>query len=364
MAAPRISPKLVFLPLLLFGSAAQAANPSGDVTADPDGTVHAAQVSAPVSGFLSPQAAALLAERLSHTPPPPVTSANIMAAREATDRVARLTLAKWQALAGATVTPATIGGVQTDIVMPVSGIAPRNARRILINLHGGGFFAGARSGGQVEAVPLATKGRIKVVTVDYRLAPEAHFPAASQDVAAVYRALLKTYAPQNIGIYGCSAGGTLVAQSVAWLRAHKLPRPGAIGVFCSGAMPSFWYGGDAFAFTPMLNGRRQITPEDFKDAAGDLYLAGTNQNDPLVTPGLFPRTLAQFPPTMILTSTRDGAMSNALVTNQRLLAAGVETQLLVLEGLGHGEFNLMPGTPEADLAFSQIWHFFDRHLGR
>jgi acetyl esterase/lipase len=127
-------------------------------------------------------------------------------------------------------------------------------------------------------------------------------------------------------------------------------------------MPGFWYGGDSLAVTPMMNGQT-FTPAQIKASPGNLYLAGRDRNDPLVTPGLFPAVLAEFPPTLILTGTRDSSMSNALVTNLRLLDAGAETQLLVLEGIGHGEFNDMPGTPEATQTFKLIWRFFDQHLG-
>ena len=72
---------------------------------------------------------------------------------------------------------------------------------------------------------------IQVITVDYREAPEHAFPAASEDVATVYRDLLKQYDPKSIGIYGISAGGFLTAQTVAWLQQENLPMPGAIGIF-------------------------------------------------------------------------------------------------------------------------------------
>ena len=87
------------------------------------------------------------------------------------------------------------------------------------------------------------------------------------------------------------------------------------------------------------------------------YFDGINANDPLVTPGLFPDVLARFPPTLLVTGTRDTAMSNALVTNVRLLGAGVETQLLVLEGLGHGHFNTFAGSPESAQAYDIMWRF-------
>src|SRR3546814_12008018 len=83
-------------------------------------------------------------------------------------------------------------------------------------------------------MPIAAIGRIKVISVDYRQGPDFTFPAASEDVAAVYRELIMQYDPRNIGIYGCSAGGLLTAQSGAWLIDKKLPLPGARALLCEG----------------------------------------------------------------------------------------------------------------------------------
>jgi epsilon-lactone hydrolase len=65
--------------------------------------------------------------------------------------------------------------VRTDIDTPESGIDPRNNSRVLINAHMGGFFTGGSYGGQVEAVPLAGRGRTKIIAVDYRLSPETFY---------------------------------------------------------------------------------------------------------------------------------------------------------------------------------------------
>ena len=132
---------------------------------------------------------------------------------------------------------AQIGGVAVDIVEPSGGVAPRNVNRVLINVHGGAFMWGAGSGALVESVPIAATMGIRVVAVDYRLAPEHRYPAVSEDVTAVYSALLADYPAANIGIYGCSAGGIATAQSVAWMARQGLPRPGAIGTFCGRARP-------------------------------------------------------------------------------------------------------------------------------
>lgn len=152
----------------------------------------------------------------------------------------------------------TMGGVAVDIVEPKGGVPARNARRVLINVHGGAFLWGAGSGALVEAIPIAATMGVKVVTVDYRLAPEHKYPAASEDVEAVYRTLLKTYRPQDIGIYGCSAGGVITAQATAWIASKGLPRPGAIGTFCGTGAP---YSGDSpFLAGPITGGQPLPAP--------------------------------------------------------------------------------------------------------
>ncbi|WP_395402653.1 alpha/beta hydrolase fold domain-containing protein [Pseudoduganella sp. UC29_106] len=147
----------------------------------------------------------------------------------------------------------TIAGVHAYRVMPLAGVPKQNRGKILINLSGGGFvLANAATGGLNESIPLAALAKIEVVTLDYRQAPEATFPAASEDVAAVYRELLKTHKPQNIGIYGCSAGGLLTAQSLAWFQKEGLPAPAAAGIFCASA-DARW-GGDSWFWQKPIQG--------------------------------------------------------------------------------------------------------------
>jgi acetyl esterase/lipase len=341
----------------LQAQTAPPARPSVDAA----GTVTSqGSVSVPVSDLLSPATAAQLAERL-RAPPPVAAGAGIEAARRASDEVAKATLGQWLAIHPSQVVSTMIDGVRTDVVTPASGIAPRNRKRVLIGAHMGGFMYGARFGGALEAVPLAGRGRIKVIAVDYRLSPEHLFPAASEDMEKVYREVLKTTRPESIGIFGCSAGGTLVAQSMAWFQQRGLPPPGAIGIFCSGAMPTFWWGGDSTWLSPLLNASLPSGPARPANAPRS-YFEGIDTHQPLVTPGLFPEVLARFPPTLVVTGTRDVAMSNAIVTHARLLQAGVDARLYVQEGLGHGHFFAFPGTPESSAAYDVIWKFFDERL--
>jgi hypothetical protein len=130
--------------------------------------------------------------------------------------------------------------VPTKVILPKGGVSVANKGRVLINVHGGGFYAGAGAESLIESIPVAALGKLKVITIDYRQGPEYKFPAASEDTASVYKGLLKDYKPHNIGIYGCSAGGILTAMAVAWLENEKLPLPGAIGIFGAGAFGG-WY---------------------------------------------------------------------------------------------------------------------------
>jgi acetyl esterase/lipase len=252
-----------------------------------------------------------------------------------------------------------LNGVRTDIVTPANGVAPRNAVRVLINIHGGAFMWGAGSGALVEAIPIAATMGIAVVTVDYRLAPENAYPAASQDVTAVYRALLKTYRAENIGIYGCSAGGIITAQSVAWIRRQGLPRPGAIGTFCGTGAP---FSGDSFFLSAPLDGGRALATPLPMTLSG-AYMKGVPPDDPAAYPLMSAAETAQFPPTLLLAGSRDFAISALSLAHRRLSEAGVPSEFYSFDGLPHAFF-VWPDMPESTEAYRIIARFFDQHLGR
>jgi monoterpene epsilon-lactone hydrolase len=249
-----------------------------------------------------------------------------------------------------------LGGVFAEAFTPVEGIAPNNEKRVLINLHGGGFLEGSRSVSHLESIPIAAVGGIKVISVDYRQAPEAKFPAASEDVAAVYRELLESYAPASIGIYGCSAGGLLTAETVAWLQSKHLPLPGAIGMFCMGA--TYTGKGDSSLIARAIEG----APAD-EFAKYFAYFEGANPNDPLVYPAFSDKALQDFPASLLITATRDHALSSVVYTHSRLSALGRESDLHVFEGLGHAFF-YDPALPESREVYALVSRFFDQHLKR
>ena len=324
---------------------------------DKSGTATGPAFTIPYSSYASPEAAAMFQQVLADGKKTPSLTLGIEASRTFYVRINTDRANRMQKIYPVTTHAETIGGVPTDVVLPAGGVAVAQKHRVLINLHGGAFLWGAHSGGLVESIPIASLGRIKVVTVDYREGPEHVFPAASEDVAAVYRALLKQYPAKNIGIYGCSAGGVLTGEAVAWIISKKLPVPGAIGTFC-GSVAEF--SGDSTYVAPILNG--QAVPTTPLKLASLPYFAGAKADDPLVFPANSPALLAKFPPTLLITGTRDFAMSTEMQSQRLLSAAGVDAELHVWDGMWHSFFS-DPEMPESKEAYAVMVNFFDRHLG-
>lgn len=351
------------------------AQPAGKARIDADGTVHLPAMAVPLSSYMSEEAKRLFIgegagffQNLS----PDLSIAQLR--RAADDHYYRPILDRTKARYPVTIEERKIGGVPTYVVTPRDGVAPGNQQRVLVNFHGGGFIIGAGPGQIIESIPIAAVGKIKVISVDYRMAPEHHFPAASEDAARVYAELLKHYQPRNVGFYGCSAGGELSAQAVAWLQHQKLPQPGAIGIFGAGAYGSHTgsptdahvWGGDSRYMVPPLNGGTPLRPSSFNWRYWKTdYLAGLSKADlvsPLVAPALSPDVLKRFPPTLLITATRAVDLSAAVQTHRLLTNAGVEADLHVWDGLPHcfiGDADL----PEAREAYRVITRFFDKHLG-
>jgi acetyl esterase/lipase len=196
---------------MLFGFAAIAnacpAQEKNSATFDADGTAHITRVIRP-SATVSPEAQKWL-ESLNHRGP---GAKNLAERRAGTDawRASQSAVAKKLFLVN--IQEQTIGGVRCDVILPLE-MPDSNKNRVLINLHGGGF--NSDSGSLIEGDPIANLAKIKVVSVYYRLAPENPFPAAVEDVVAVYKELLKTYQPKNVGIFGTSAGAILTAEAMA-----------------------------------------------------------------------------------------------------------------------------------------------------
>ncbi|HET9087164.1 MAG TPA: alpha/beta hydrolase [Acidobacteriaceae bacterium] len=317
---------------------------------DSSGTAHVTRV-VPVPTTVSPEAQKFLARRIPDNP----TEPNLAARRQGTDR--------WQAHAGevsralypVNIAGNKIAGVPVRVITPLHTPDDRQDR-VLINVHGGGFDSD--SGSLTESIPLANLTQTKVVAVLYRLAPEHPFPAAVDDAVAVYKELLKSYKPKNIGLYGTSAGAILTPEVAVRLGQLGLPLPGALGVFSG--MGDFSKPGDSQALFALDGLSGHLTPPNMKHAL-NAYTGSTNRKDPVLSP-LY-ANLKGFPPTLFVTSTRDLLLSGTTILHRAFLRAGVDADLVVFEALPHAFWN-DPNLPESKEADALMASFFDKHLGK
>lgn len=343
--------------LLTLAISAQDSSPPEQkkVLVQADGTVEIPAQMAPVSAFLTPEAKAYLTQHLKDMQDP-----EILKQDAGVPRFMKAYIARDHELFVVDRKDEKVGGVHVYEYKPKSGVSAKNKNRVLINLHGGGFMGCWPGCAELESIPVSALGQIEVISVDYREGPEYKFPAASEDVASVYQQILKNHKPENVGIYGCSAGGMQTALSIAWFQKHSLPLPGAIGIFCASAGGAF--GGDAL-YTAMPLGEARLAPPIAPGARPPLsYFSDTDPKDPLVSPVSSAEILSKFPPTLIITGTRGFELSSALYTHEQLVKLGVEAELHVWEGLFHGFF-YNADVPESKDAFNVMFKFFDRHLG-
>src|SRR5260221_7085417 len=115
-----------------------------------------------------------------------------------------------------------IAGVTVYEVTP-DWVAHENRDRLLIHIHGGCYVLGGGLAATSEAVMMAGIGHYKVISVDYRMPPVAYFPAALDDVVAVWREALKAYRADRMAVFRSSAGGAPTLEVVLRLKHLGLP---------------------------------------------------------------------------------------------------------------------------------------------
>jgi acetyl esterase/lipase len=318
-------------------------------TVDADGTARITRV-IPVPQTISSEAQKFIA-----CPGPSGPEPSLAERRARTDAFRKGRAEEAGKLYPVTVEEKMIGGVRCDVIAPLA-IPAEKRSRVLLNVHGGGF--NADSGSLVEGVPIANLTHTTVVSVYYRLAPEHPFPAAVDDTVAVYKDLLKTYAAQNMGLFGTSAGAILTVEVAVRLRRDGLPLPAALGVFSGTGDLS--QAGDSEALYAVA-GLCGPTRARSKNPHLSAYVGRTNPTDPLLSP-LY-ADLRGFPPTLFVTSTRDLLLSGTTILHRAFLRAGVDGQLVVFEALPHAfwyDYHL----PETKEALDIMARFFDQKLGK
>ncbi len=249
--------------------------------------------------------------------------------------------------------PMMVNGVNTYMLTPKE-IAPENKNRLLVHVHGGCYVMGG--GGTAEGIYMAGFGKIRVLSVDYRRPPAAFYPAALDDVVNAWKGAAQTTNPKNMGMIGLSAGGGLVLSAIHRLKAEKAPLPAAIA---PGTPMSDLTGvGDSLHTNHMVD--NVLVGVGRCDAMAEYYANGHDLKDPMLSP--IYGDMHGFPPTVLMTGTRDLLLSSTVRVHRKLRQAGVVAELHVFEGQAHAQYNR--DTPEGKEAYEEIAKFFDRYLGK
>jgi epsilon-lactone hydrolase len=231
------------------------------------------------------------------------------------------------------VTAATLGGVPCIVCTPFEPVAS------LVYLHGGGFRLGSAAGSTAYGTRMAEAARVRVVVVDYALAPEHPFPAGLRQAVAAYEATRASW-PEPVLVGGDSAGGGLATSLVAAALASDRPRPGGVALF------SPWLDLTVSAAT---YDSRAATDQLFSALrareAAELYLQGWDPRDPLASPLL--ADLGGFPPTLVFVGTEEVLLDDTLALERALTAVGTPVQAHVVDGMQHVWPTWSPELPES-----------------
>lgn len=256
---------------------------------------------------------------------------------------------------GVSVTRAVLGGVPVFVSKPAN-MPPRNRDRVLMHLHGGGYVLFPGEIGAGEGMMMAGYGGFTVVSVDYRMAPDFPFPAALDDAASVWKALLAEHDPHRMAVFGTSAGGGLTLALMLKAKAEGFLMPAAI------APGSPWVDlaprGDTLAANEFVD-NVLVSIDGWVGTAGRVYAGTTSLDNPFLSP--INGDFRGLPPAILTSGTRDLLLSDTVRAHRKLRQAGVEAALQVFEAQSHAQF-LTPFVPETEEAFGEITAFFDRHL--
>lgn len=245
--------------------------------------------------------------------------------------------------------------------VPVVEVKPpqyRDDGTILIHVHGGGFVQdSAHSALRGNALMALATGK-RIYSVDYTVAPEGRWQLVTDQVIAVYKALLaQGHPPRSIGVYGDSAGGDIVAASTLKLRDQGLPIPGAMVLMS----PAGDLGMNGDTFVTLADADPVLNRTDELRLALSLYADPADWKNPYVSPvyGDFGKG---YPPVLIQAGTKERVLSDSVRLYQAIKTAGGEAELDVYEGMPHVFQSYLTGTPEQKAAYAEIRRFWQNHL--
>ncbi len=254
--------------------------------------------------------------------------------------------------AAVTVTAGALDGVPTAEIT-VAGIEPRH---VVLYFHGGVYVLGDAFQAAGLAAEVGRRTRARVISVDYRLAPEHPYPAAVDDALTAYQALLRAGTdPSDIAFAGESAGGGLAIATLVNARDHGLPLPSAAFVMSPYA--------DLTLAGATMDTKRAADPllsrENLQSRVPD-YTAGQDPALGLISPVF--ADLSRLPPLIIQAGTNEVLLDDAIRLAQQAATADVAVTLDITPGVPHVFQAYHPILDEAAVALDRAGQLLTAHL--
>jgi acetyl esterase/lipase len=248
--------------------------------------------------------------------------------------------------------PVSAGGVPAEWT-----IAPdADADRALVYFHGGSYNAGGVGSHRALCTQLARATGLRVLSVDYRLAPEHPHPAAVEDACAALRFVWQSgFAPSQVALAGDSAGGGLALAALVALRDAGDPLPAAV------ALLSPWT--DLTLSGASFLGKADVDPmivPDVLAVARDRYVAKQAADAPTISP-LF-ADLAGLPPMLVQVGTDECLLDDSTRLAERASDAGTDVVLEVWDDMIHVWQAFFAMLPEGRDAIDAIAAFLRARL--
>jgi monoterpene epsilon-lactone hydrolase len=225
---------------------------------------------------------------------------------------------------------------------------------VLLYLHGGGYVIGSSKSHHHVTGLLAQQMKGVVYSLDYRLAPEAPFPAARDDAVGALGTLLGRYGPARCAVAGDSAGGGLSFATLVAARDAGLPMPACV----VGISPWVNLGTESGSYD-RLKGLDPVLSRDVVEYFAPRYAGDRNRRDPGLSP-LFAEVVG-LPPTLIQIGDRECFLGDAVAMHEALIAAGVDTQLAVWKEMFHVWHLYWPMLSEGRAAVDEAAQFVAKH---
>jgi len=245
----------------------------------------------------------------------------------------------------------TANGVPCEWIIP----AENESETVLLYFHGGGFVFGLTPEHIQMTANLAKKMKIKVLLVDYRLAPQYPFPYALEDCVNVYNWLLtQNISPNKIVFAGDSAGGNLTITTLLKLRELNIPLPAAVAALSP-----------AVSFAPNNYDKEVYNDPLLHPKAikffNESYLNNQDPKNPLISP-LF-ADLRGLPPILMHIGEDEMLRENAVSLFNSAKEAGANVTYKVFSGMWH-IWQLYLELPQSEQSLNEIADFLTSYLAR